>query len=692
MVEWIRGAWLTKDGSGIMSLEIPPMHFVEDQNSNKTGHYNGGVFARVFYRMSKFWGIRATMESLMYAKDLMGNNVMNKYEHFACKIIEGAYSAGGDSKKKVNVHHSPVPPIWTLLRRVGRIHDNKTVSLTRHTLVLNVSHDIDKQTDDIHDLKQTDAPDIRNDIKVKRNEIGLKDGQSEVVRDNETKIEVKSQLRKKSEKICTLSKERAIILIKRIEHEYFELAGQAERVTGDDSQEVEYYLYKYTSGGFIKMIYTIDKCFHRVNKVSHQKTPFGGTCENRAFGIGGNAYNGPIFFGRKPFCLLVSFSDDKQKCILRNKYVEGVDVRGLSLSDAKNKSDPLEFDCSKPFLDGPNTSISPLLDAFFYATKAQQMLEEWFNYTKLQDPPIQVRVHYGRNIPNAHMMDNILYFGDGRGNKTSFATAADVVAHELGHMILVKNNQIPGHMTRDSIARDGYAEAFGDFLGKTAEFYIFGMFEWRLATVITKDYSGLRSLELPGMQGLKDALHDETGHYNGGVFTRVFYRMAKFWGIRATMETLLKTNDLIGLNEIDTYEEVSCKVIHAAHFVGLDMYEIERFFKTVGFNTTLLCPIEEMPVKILNTAELTKVTVSCRRRPFFHLRDANHTFIVVTTKPTMVRIVATTDRQGRKPLQRPGLGTLKVKDASFCCGPVYIHFSTGVLAEKQVGIRARYED
>ncbi|XP_059177090.1 uncharacterized protein LOC131956583 [Physella acuta] len=233
----------------------------------------------------------------------------------------------------VNVQQSPVPPIWPLLRRVGRIHDNKTVSLTHHTLVLNVSHDIDKQTDDIHDLKQTDASDIRNDIKAKRNDIELQNGPSKVVRNDETKIEVKSQLRKRSEKICTLSQERALILIKRIEHEYFELAGQAERVTGDDSQEVEYYLYKYTSGGFIKVIYRIDKCYHRVNKVSYDKIDIGVPCKNRAFGIGGSAYQGPIFFGRKPFCLETTFSNDGERCILRNKYVIAVDVQGLEGSN-----------------------------------------------------------------------------------------------------------------------------------------------------------------------------------------------------------------------------------------------------------------------------------------------------------------------------------------------------------------------
>ncbi|XP_059177091.1 uncharacterized protein LOC131956584 [Physella acuta] len=608
-----------------------------------------------------------------------GNEEVDKKEKFGSNDLQGS------------VHPSPVPPIWTLLRRVGRIHDNKTESLTRHTLVLNVSHDIDRLTDDMHDLKQTDASDIRNDIKVKRNDIELKDEKSEVVRNNVTKIEVKSQLRKRSEKICTLSQERALILIKRIEHEYFELAGQAERVTGDDSQEVEYYLYKYTSGGFIKMIYRIDKCYHRVNSVSYNKTTFGAPCKSRAFAIGGSSFMGPIFFGRRPFCLLTSFSNDSKKCILANKYVKAVDVRGVSDLGIGNKTDPLEFDCKKVYLDGNNGALSPLMDAFFYATQAQQMLEKWFNYTRLQKPPIMVKVHYGLNVANAYQNNISLEFGDGDDHHTSLATSPNIVGHELGHMILSRDTTLYS-LYPVTPASGGLSEAFADIFGKTVEFYIFGMFDWSTGSWVTKSGLPYRYMDTPDMQFQEDLVHKNSGHYNGGVFSRVFYRMAKFWGIRATMESLMIAKNMFWNYNMSRYDSIACSILRGGYYAGLDMYEIERFFKTVGIDTTNLCPIESMSVTRFNVRAVTKIKVSCRRRPFFQLYDANHTYIVVMSNPKTVRIVVTTDRQGRKPLQRPGLGTLKVKDTSLCCGPVYIHFSTGVLAEKRAEIRARYED
>ncbi|XP_059177079.1 uncharacterized protein LOC131956576 [Physella acuta] len=596
-------------------------------------------------------------------------------------------NAGGNSTEKVNVQQSPVPAIWTLLRLVGRIHDNKTVSLTRHTLVLNVSHDIDKQTDDIHDLKQTDAYDIRNDIIVTRNDIELQNGPSKVVRNDETKIEVKSQLRKRSEKICTLSKERALILIKRIEHDYFELAGQAEKVTGDDSQEVEYYLYKYTSGGFIKMIYRIDKCHHRVNRVSYDKIDIGGPCENRAFGIGGSAFQGPIFFGRKPFCLETTFSNVTKNCILKNKYVEGIDIRGVNISDVEKKKEPLEFDCNKAYLDGPNGAMSPLFDAFFYATQAQRMLEEWFNYTKLQNPPITVRVHYGENVANAKRNNTHLLFGDGDGVSTSYATAPDVVGHELGHMVLGTDTNITQNPT---IARSGFDESFSDFLGKTVEFYIFGMFEWRLATVVKNDSLGIRSLELPSMQVVEDMLHRKSGHYNGGVLTRVFYRMAKFWGIRTTMEALMNAKDLIAQKMINSYSDVSCTLIKAGYKTGLDMYEIEKFFKTVGIDSSAKCPIDGVFVDILHVGKLIKV--SSRRRPFFRVPFFKSKFLIFTTVPrTQVRITLSTDRQGKNRVQTIGLGMIRISKNVICCGITYIHFSTGTQAEIPVQITKTLE-
>lgn len=83
-----------------------------------------------------------------------------------------------------------------------------------------------------------------------------------------------------------------------------------------------------------------------------------------------------------------------------------------------------------------------------------------------------------------------------------------------------------------NISSGGFDEAFSDFVGKTVEFYIFGMFEWSRGLWLTKDGTGYRSLELPPMQSVDDQMDDKSGHYNGGVYTRVFYRMAKFWGIR----------------------------------------------------------------------------------------------------------------------------------------------------------------
>lgn len=78
----------------------------------------------------------------------------------------------------------------------------------------------------------------------------------------------------------------------------------------------------------------------------------------------------------------------------------------------------------------------------------------------------------------------------------------------------------------------GLREAFADIVGKTVEFFIFGMFEWSLASWLHEDGRPIRSLELPPMLTIDDAVHSPFGHYNGGVFTRVFYRMSKKFGIR----------------------------------------------------------------------------------------------------------------------------------------------------------------
>ncbi|XP_059177997.1 neutral protease-like [Physella acuta] len=345
----------------------------------------------------------------------------------------------------------------------------------------------------------------------------------------------------------------------------------------------------------------------------------------------------------------------------------GLDNRGVNISTDPFKTlKPVEFDCNKAYLDGLHGAASPLLDAFFYTTQALQMLETWFNHTALQHPGITVRVHHGINISNGFAANINIAFGDGNGYRTSFATAPDVVGHEIGHLLLIRDTRLLTQ--RPTIASAGIREAFSDFFGKTLEFYIFGMLEWRHGPWLTKDGTSMRPLDAPGMQFVEDVLHHTTGHYNGGVFTRVFYRMAKFWGIRSTMEALMCAKDLIGDTEMKTYYDISCKIIEAGYHVGM-----------------------KMPVEPLTTYQ--KVIVSSRRRPFFRVPSSKSRYILYSTDPNAVRITVSRDREGRRLLQSAGLGRIKIRgDLSKENSPVFVHFSTGVLANKLVKIFVSHED
>ncbi|XP_059152465.1 uncharacterized protein LOC131938452 [Physella acuta] len=646
------------------------------------------------------------------------------------------------------VRDSVVTPISSVLRRVRLVRDGRAVAdviqafshvsqLTPGSGVLQPRRDVTHGRDDVRDTpsdvthsqgnvtvkKGDETQRIRNftEAKISRDNVtvapddvtqdnvtaahgdvsddGITDTQDGVIDQQDGTQDEGAELSSKTSpdshitsavkrQHCTLSKLDAINIIKTYEDGNFEIVDENDVSNGRDLNAVQYHLFKYTTSGFLKMIYTINRCTRAVT-VNSTKTDLGTPCRSRAKGVGGSYYNGPIFFGRKPFCLMTSFTADRKKCILSNKYVEAADIRNIENWDTIKSAKPLTFDCEKMYFDRTNGAVSPLMDGFFYVTQGQRMLEFWYNYTKLRNPPVKVGVHYGVALANSYMKEDLLLFGDGDFKDTSYATAPDMVAHELAHMIMQKDSDINQRNSTGPIA--GIREAFADIFAKTVEFYIFGMFEWTLASWLHEDGQPIRSLELPPMLTVDDLVHSDSEHYSGGVFARVFYRMAKMFGIRATTECLLYANTFYWYGVNDTYESISCTILQAAYFVGLNMYEINNYNKIVKIDITKACNMENFKISDLLVGTNVSIIVSSRRRPFFRIFSPDMSALRVKTTPKSVRIKVTRDRQGKLALISVGLGKLTlIKSLWYDQGNVYIHFYTGLLSETRAQITTEF--
>ncbi|XP_059151725.1 uncharacterized protein LOC131937951 isoform X2 [Physella acuta] len=604
---------------------------------------------------------------------LIGDEVLDYKKKFGCKDLQQ------------NLLESSVTSVGSLTRRVRLICDGQHVA----DVLVHVNNS--KSVGELVEIKKDDVIEIRDDVTA-NDDVSYKrvDIRENVYQNLANKTAMNSRI-PLLRAACVLDTKVVQHVIQKFEPMNFEIIGQKDITTSLDDQANEYYVYKPFVDGIHIVTYVFSKCDGALLEVRTNKTQVGKVCNSRAFAVGGSRNTGPIFYGRYPFCLLVSFSYDNTICFLSNKYVQAIKMDDYATWLPGKEYPIVKFPCHKGMFEYLNKAVAPLLDGFFYITQAQKMLEEWFNYTSLQNPPIAMRGPLGTKIGHQVSATKcLIIFGQGQLRHRPFATAPDIVGHEMGHLVLLTDSQLENHPKTAAV--EGMIEAFCDMMGKTLEFYIFGTFKWTMGSWTTNETDGLRPLDTPGADHLDNSLHENGLAFTGATFSRVFYKLAKFYGIRTVMETLMLVRSKFWHTQDEmSVEALACTIIRGTYHMSLDIYDVEGHFRSEGVITSRKCPLEQIPVDVLHVGTDYCRIVSKRKRPFFLLmKNTSQYLVTLETEPRKVMIHVTRDRQGKSRVAPVGLGILVLTMNKVSSSGLYAHFTTGVYAETTVKILSYY--
>ncbi|MBC7000054.1 M4 family metallopeptidase [Cytophaga sp. FL35] len=147
-------------------------------------------------------------------------------------------------------------------------------------------------------------------------------------------------------------------------------------------------------------------------------------------------------------------------------------------------------------------------------------------------------IHYGQNYNNAYWDGNEMTYGDGDGKEfTDFASAIDVVAHELAHGVTQFLSNLE-YQSQPGALNEHFSDVFGTvikqkYLNQTVE-----EADWLIGdSVVTEEFPGvaIRSMKAPGtanefdsqpdhMDNYYDGMADNQGvHINSGIPNKAFY-------------------------------------------------------------------------------------------------------------------------------------------------------------------------
>ncbi|MFC4096779.1 M4 family metallopeptidase [Euzebyella saccharophila] len=147
-------------------------------------------------------------------------------------------------------------------------------------------------------------------------------------------------------------------------------------------------------------------------------------------------------------------------------------------------------------------------------------------------------IHYGENYNNAYWDGDEMTYGDGDGKEfTDFASAIDVVAHELAHGVTQFLSNLE-YQSQPGALNEHFSDVFGTvikqkYLNQTVE-----EADWLIGdSVVTEEFPGvaIRSMKAPGtanefdsqpdhMDNYYNGMADNQGvHINSGIPNKAFY-------------------------------------------------------------------------------------------------------------------------------------------------------------------------
>lgn len=224
-----------------------------------------------------------------------------------------------------------------------------------------------------------------------------------------------------------------------------------------------------------------------------------------------------------------------------------------------------------------------------------------------QGMPVISNVHYGVKYNNAYWDGDEMTYGDGDGIQfTSFATAIDVVAHELTHGVtqFMANLDYKG---QSGALNEHFSDVFATIIKQKFQKQDVSEADWLIGnTIVTKKFPGkaLRSMKDPGtandfdiqpshMNNYYSGGDDNQGvHINSGIPNKAFYLTAMETGIdRASQiwfESLKALWRTANFTDMLAVTIAACERLAAeGKVLTSDIAVVEHSFATVGINPVI---------------------------------------------------------------------------------------------------------
>ncbi|KAH9514172.1 hypothetical protein Btru_030461 [Bulinus truncatus] len=243
---------------------------------------------------------------------------------------------------------------------------------------------------------------------------------------------------------------------------------------------------------------------------------------------GGNEKSS-IFYGPGPDEICLNVERNGKTCsLVHDKFV----VKTMDNGYDESKARVVTFDCEKGPGDGTNGAPSPSLDAYLAGYLTFSMIDDINNRDAANIRPLDpkdrmdVFVNYGQDFDNSFFNGRNIFCGDGSEITFPFASAVDVVAHEMGHAATAAFGNL--QLINDSLAID---ESFSDITARAVMEYggLASPNDWTFgARVIKQDGISLRNFANPEQDGFsishtKDLNKITSPYQASGILNKVYY-------------------------------------------------------------------------------------------------------------------------------------------------------------------------
>jgi Zn-dependent metalloprotease len=218
--------------------------------------------------------------------------------------------------------------------------------------------------------------------------------------------------------------------------------------------------------------------------------------------------------------------------------------------------------------------------------------------------PVISNVHYGVSYNNAYWDGDEMTFGDGDGIQfTNFASAIDVVAHELTHGVTQFMANLDYHGQSGAL-NEHFSDVFATIIKQKYQQVQMADADWLIGdTIVTAKFPGkaLRSMKDPGtandfdiqpghMKDYYTGTDDNGGvHINSGIPNRAFYLTAMETGIGPasiiwfeSMKALWRTSNFKDMRTVTL--ETCHRLVDVGKIPGNATAAVDFGFAEVGLN------------------------------------------------------------------------------------------------------------